>query len=159
VGAILLIAQERSREGRKEKGLGEGMWWSEKPRFAGMPYEVPGEYQADQEGGKKEDGGDHASGKESVNGRKKKERERSLGGSRRRPKDSLPPDMTVRQRAIHAYKSNTPPLPAWDSKAVYHHVGKDSKSDYDEVRILDTSRTHILTNYLGIPNLMCKSPY
>jgi hypothetical protein len=166
LGAILLVAQERTREGRQEKMVGEGVWWNEKPRFAGMPYEVPGEYKAEQAAEKKEDDGDNASEKEHENGKKKKERERErerdrgFGASKRKTKEALPSDMTIRQRAIHAYKLNTPPLPIWDAKAVYRRVGKDPESDYDEVCELDRHlENYMLTRYLGIPDLICKPPY
>jgi hypothetical protein len=133
LGAILLVAQERSREDRTEKVPGEGQWWAEKPRFGGLPYEVPGEYQlATAAAEKNDENKDNATEDQSgtANGKKEKARD---GGVRRRKKEGLPSDMTLRQRAIHAYKEGTPPPSTWDPKALYNRMGKHPDSTHDEV--------------------------
>ena len=37
LGGMLLLAQERAREGQTEKRSGEGKWWTEQPRWGGGP--------------------------------------------------------------------------------------------------------------------------
>lgn len=117
LGAVLLIAQERNREGRNESAPGKDKWWNEKPRWAGFPYQVPGEYQKD------------------LNSEESNERRREnryATGLRKR-KDTLPQDMTLRQRAIHLYKINAPSAPNWDGKARYTRIGSVPGASYDEV--------------------------
>ena len=124
LGALLLLAQERRREGRGERRPGAGKWWDEAPRFAGMEYEVPGEYRWGEAGGGDDGGGD---GDEAA-ARAKRALTEKL--KRRGP---APSDMTPRQRAINAYKLFLPGPPPWDPKVKYSAIGKP-KGGYDEVR-------------------------
>jgi len=135
LGAILLLAQERAREGRTEEVAGKGMWWSEKPRWAGLPYEVPGEYQAQQR--------DETEGKLGNLESNRRKKEKGVGGLRRGRRESLPADMTMRQRAIHAYKLNLPPTPMWEPKARYVRLGADKGSDYDEAFMISSLNHHL----------------
>jgi hypothetical protein len=125
LGALLLLAQERRREGREERRPGAGKWWDEVPRFAGMEYEVPGEYRWGEAGG---DGGDGDGDGDEAAARAKRALTEKL--KRRGP---APSDMTPRERAINAYKLFLPGPPLWDPKVKYSAIGKP-KGGYDEVR-------------------------
>jgi hypothetical protein len=140
LGSLLTLAQERRRENRTEKRPGEGAWWSEKPRFAGMPYEVPGEYEfsskteEEEEEEEEEEPQPVASTERRMLGytaRREKEKQRK--------RDELPPDMTARQRAIHAYKKFLPERSSWEKKARYVPTGKEKGSEFDEVRNTNTN--------------------
>jgi hypothetical protein len=120
LGAMLLLAQERRREGREERRPGDGKWWDEAPRFGGLEYEVPGEYRWDAGDGEGED-------EDGAAARAKKALTEKL--KRRGP---APSDMTPRQRAINAYKLFLPGPPLWDPKVKYQAIGKP-KGGYDEV--------------------------
>lgn len=140
-GTLLLLAQERHRVGRKEKKAGEGAWWNEKPRWAGMPYEVPGEYPGlyfaaptkDESSNIRD--GSTADQSKSGEQRDKKllaytaRREKEL----RLRREILPSNMTARQKSIHSYKIFSPSMASWDSKARYVPIGKDPESCWDEV--------------------------
>jgi hypothetical protein len=138
-GTLLLLAQERNRMGRKEKRPGEGAWWHEKPRWAGMPYEVPGEYpglytavcEESPEAKIANDQMAMSDQKEKrllgYTARKEKERQRR--------REELPSDMTARQKSIHSYKRFIPSAHSWDPKVRYVPIGKDANSQWDEVSI------------------------
>jgi hypothetical protein len=125
-GALLLLAQERNREERTEEIPGKGKFWSEKPRWSGQPYEVPGEYKF--ENG--EDMPDQTASPDEADSAQKP----ILGyTARKQKKKPLPSDMTMKQRSIYAYKRCGPTMPNWDSKAKYSPIGKEPGSAYDEV--------------------------
>jgi hypothetical protein len=151
LGALLLVAQERSREGREEKRSGEGQWWYEKPRWAGLPYEVPGEYGVEepQETPEAPEGSKTEGAEKRILGYAARKEQ-----AKNRNRELL---MNAKQRAIQTYKAFKPPLPNWDTKARYTHVGKERDSDYDEVctRVYD----HKGTDNAGILGLVSESPY
>jgi hypothetical protein len=145
-GTLLLLAQERNRMGRREKRPGEGLWWDEKPRWAGMPYEVPGEYPGLYQTPSNDSDiiADTASTIDTKGSLDQKtlsdQKEKRLLGytarkekERQRRREELPSDMTARQRSIHSYKKFAPSVASWEPKAKYVPIGKEPGSDWDEV--------------------------
>lgn len=125
LGVLVLLGQERRREGRAETRAGAGKWWSEVPRFGGLGYQVPGEYQWESAG---DDSDGAVEAKKALSEKVKK-------------RGAMPSDMTPKQRAINAYKLFLPGPPLWDPKVKYAAIGKPS-GDYDEVcfGLLEKSR-------------------
>jgi hypothetical protein len=122
LGALLLLSQERRRDGRAENRIGEGKWWNEKPRFSGLEYEVPGEYRWEQP----DDSDNTVKAKEDLSEKLK-------------TRGAVPSDMTPKQRAINAYKLFLPGPPLWDPKVRYSAVGK-SNDGYDQVSLVKKPR-------------------
>lgn len=113
LGGLLLLAQERSREGRTERLAGEGKWWTTKERWGGGP------------GGEVEDIAtpSQTSGTEPASNAQEGPVHRNVDGSR------------VRRRPTPAqiWKVVKPGNPLWDPKVVYEAIGKDTGSEWDDV--------------------------
>lgn len=106
LGGLLLLAQERAREGKTEKRSGEGKWWTTKQRWGGGP------------GGEVE-GAEGASDTNTDD--KPVSRNRDGSRTRRRP------------TPLELWKVLKPGNPLWDPKTVYERVGKDSSVEWDDV--------------------------
>ncbi|KAF2664650.1 hypothetical protein BT63DRAFT_460141 [Microthyrium microscopicum] len=148
VGALLCLAQERYRQGRTEVIAGEGKWWYKKPRFGGLPYQVPGEYvflPADPRGYQIHD----SSVEEAQVSANVIQERRVLGYTARKEKEKarhreeLPGDMNAKQRAIYSYKKFSPASPTWDAKVKYTAIGKEKESDWDDVFLVSALNHHI----------------
>lgn len=109
LGGLLMLAQERAREGKSEIRAGEGKWWTTKERWGGGPGGEIGE----------------ATGAAELQPTKVEEKpiERNRDGSktRRRP---TPAEM---------WKILKPSNPLWDPKVTYEAIGKDKRSKWDDV--------------------------
>jgi hypothetical protein len=144
VGSLLLLLQERSREGRKEISPGHDKWWAAKPRWGGgKGGEVPGEYQGEEESVEKTE----------------KEKEDSLADFKLPPRKGS--KFTEREQSIEDYKSLVGPKPRWDPRAKYMHIGREAGSEYDEVRLI-VKRMHckawpLTINLIGILGLRFES--
>jgi hypothetical protein len=114
LGGMLLLAQERAREGKTEVRSGEGKWWTSKPRWGGGPGGEVGEAL----------GSSDAPSEEAKPKPEEKPLIRSrLGGKERRPRPS----------PAELWKTLKPGNPLWDPKIEYEAIGKDRNSDWDEV--------------------------
>ena len=111
LGGLLLLAQERAREGKTEKRAGEGKWWVTTPRWGGAPGGEIGEAS----------GGDDPRLKPEE--KAEKALKSRLGSSNRR----------LKPNPAEHWKILRPSNPLWDSKTVYEAIGKDQKSEWDEV--------------------------
>lgn len=108
VAALLLLAQERAREGKSEKRPGEGKWYTSKPRWGGGS--------GDEVGPASGDNGDDAQKKDDK-----------TSGLRMRGR---------RLTAAEAYKRLSPGMGTWDSRTTYMALGKVDGSDIDDVNSL-----------------------
>ncbi|KAF2115296.1 hypothetical protein BDV96DRAFT_612646 [Lophiotrema nucula] len=126
LGGMLLLAQERDREGRTEKRAGDGKWWTTQHRWGGGP------------------GGEVGEGLNPNS---------SIPEDPISPTSPLD-DKSVRQRA--GFKDRRPRAspaeiwkvirsgnPIWDPKIVYEAIGKDKASDWDEVFMVSSLNHHI----------------
>jgi hypothetical protein len=120
VVAMLLLAQERFRDGTSEVKPGEGKWWTTTPRWGGAPDEgVTGEAAARSEKESESEPGDG-----SVH--KRSRYSNSLMASRRstRPRKLTPSE---KWKILEAGPS------LWDKRLVYTQIGKPKDSLYDDV--------------------------
>lgn len=120
VGAMLLGAQERAREGTSEVRPGEGKWWTTVPRWGGAPNDGT---------------------VESVNGdddtHSHSEKEKPAKWSKfdhpflaRRPSRKL--SNTEKWKIVHPGPS------LWDKRMRYMQIGKPKESPFDDVRTTHT---------------------
>lgn len=106
VGAMLLLAQERLREGKERRKPGEGKWYTSTPRWGGGS------------GGESE----NTAGNVDEAGSKGED---TKPGSRKRSR---------RQNNSDAYQNLWPGLGTWDPRVEYIGVGKEKESEIDDVR-------------------------
>ncbi|KAF2495167.1 hypothetical protein BU16DRAFT_618027 [Lophium mytilinum] len=121
LGGMLLLSQERAREGKTEQKPGDGKWWVTQPRWGGGPGGEVGE----------------ASGGSDVPVEKDKEKEEKpvrtrLGGRERR-----------RMSAAEIWKVLKPGNGFWDTKVEYQAVGKSSDAEWDEVYMVSSLNHHV----------------
>ena len=112
-GGLLLLAQERAREGKIERRGGDGKWWSTKERWGGGPGGEVGEAT----------GATEILEKDAPSKREEKPVERNRDGSkfRRRPTPA------------EVWKTLRPGYPLWDPKVTYEAIGKDRTVEWDDV--------------------------
>lgn len=120
LGGMLLLAQERAREGKTEKKAGEGKWWTTKHRWGGGPGGEVGEAT----------GASDAPSDTSTSKVEEKLASRPRLGSRDRR----------RPTPAEVWKILRPGNPLWDPKVVYEAIGKDQKSAWDDVSVTDFPR-------------------
>lgn len=108
LGGLLLLAQERSREGLVEIRSGDGKWWTTNERWGGGP------------GGEVEE---TTMTKVATPNEEEQVPERNQDGSRprRRPTPG------------EIWKILKPGNPLWDPKVAYEAIGRDRKSEWDDV--------------------------
>ncbi|KAF2807799.1 uncharacterized protein BDZ99DRAFT_420347 [Mytilinidion resinicola] len=121
LGGLLLLSQERTREGKTERKPGDGKWWVTRPRWGGGLGGEVGE----------------ASGGSDVPVEKEKEKEEKpvrtrLGGRERR-----------RMSAAEIWKVLKPGNGFWDPKVEYQAVGKSSDAEWDEVYMVSSLNHHV----------------
>lgn len=105
VAALLLLAQERAREGKSEKKPGEGKWYTNTPRWGGGP------------------GGEVGNATENSDEDPAKKDEKKSGTKTRNRRTS----------AAEAYKRLHPGMGTWDARVTYEAIGKDEGSEVDDV--------------------------
>ena len=115
---MLLLAQERAREGTSEIKPGEGRWWATEPRWGGAPNDGP---VGDSENNGKEDE------KEASNGGTDSDRMAKRSKHSRRP---LPPR---KLSMAEKWKIVQPGPSMWDRKMRYMAIGKEEGSASDDV--------------------------
>jgi hypothetical protein len=116
LGGLLLLAQERAREGKTERRGGEGKWWTTNLRWGGGPGGEVGDAQ----------GAGDIPVKEAGIAHDEKSSHRNPDGSkaRRRPTPA------------EVWKTLKPGQPSWDPKIVYEAIGKDGSVEWDDVRFV-----------------------
>ena len=118
VGAMLLAAQERAREGSVEIIPGEGKWWTSRPRWGGAPNESSSE---------DADAGDSTPWE--------------MGYSRKRSKlgHMLPSSRRMNNARTlsnsERWKVVQPGPSLWDKRMQYMQIGKPRDSPFDDVRL------------------------
>lgn len=117
VGAMLLAAQERAREGTMEVRPGEGKWWTTKPRWGGAPND-----------GIEEDvsNSDEQPSMDAGSARKRSKHVHPQGS--RRPGNGRKLSNSERWKLVQPGPS------LWDKKAQYMQIGKSKDSPFDDVR-------------------------
>jgi hypothetical protein len=113
LGGLLLLAQERAREGKSENRAGDGKWWTTKPRWGGGPGGEVGDAQ----------GASDTPAKDTPLPPEERYLQRNPDGSkaRRRPTPA------------EVWKILRPAQPSWDPKVVYEAIGKDKSVEWDDV--------------------------
>jgi hypothetical protein len=113
LGGLLLLAQERAREGKSENRAGDGKWWTTKPRWGGGPGGEVGDAQ----------GASDTAAKDALIPPEERYLQRNSDGSkaRRRPTPA------------EVWKILRPAQPSWDPKVVYEAIGKDKSVEWDDV--------------------------
>ena len=110
VAALLLLAQERAREGKSEKKPGEGKWYTSTPRWGGGAGGEVGNLTGN-------NSDDDAAAK------KDEKRAESKPKSRR-------------ASAAEAYRKLLPGMGTWDPKITYVAIGKDDDREVDDVSLV-----------------------
>jgi hypothetical protein len=141
LGGLLLLAQERAREGKTETRSGEGKWWTAKPRWGGGPGGEVGEAT-----GATEILGNATAPKPEA---KFVERNRDGSKARRRP---TPAEL---------WKTLKPGNPLWDPKVTYEAIGKDKNVEWDDVglRMPGLKLSDWLIATLGLHGFVIESSY
>ncbi|KAF1833194.1 hypothetical protein BDW02DRAFT_570285 [Decorospora gaudefroyi] len=123
LGGLLLLAQERAREGRPERREGEGKWWTAKERWGGGPGGEVGEAT----------GATDIPVKDAAPKAEEKSVERNRDGSkvRRRP---TPAEIWKTIRCGNSL---------WDPKVTYEAIGKDRSVEWDDVFMISSLNHHI----------------
>ncbi|KAH9864549.1 hypothetical protein J1614_010484 [Plenodomus biglobosus] len=122
LGGLLLLAQERAREGQTEKRAGEGKWWATKERWGGG------------QGGEVGETTEATSiAVKSATAQPDEVVQRNRDGSRARRKPT----------PVEVWKTLKIGNPLWDPKVVYEAIGKDGSSDYDDVFMVSSLNHHI----------------
>ena len=119
LGGLLLLAQERAREGKSERRGGESKWWTTKERWGGGPGGEVGETI----------GATEILSKEAAAKPEGKPAERNRDGSKARRRPS----------PAEVWKTLRPGNPLWDPKVTYKAIGKDKSVEWDDVGLCKTA--------------------
>ena len=117
LGGMLLLAQERAREGKSETRAGEGKWWTCTPRWGGGPGGEVGEAA----GASDAPAPPEATTPAPTDDKFDRLFRHGLK-DRRRPSPA------------ELWKTLKPGNPLWDPKVKYEAIGKARSSNWDEVR-------------------------
>lgn len=130
IGAMLLMAQERAREGSTEVKPGEGKWWTTKPRWGGAPNAgVTGDASNSDEK-PAEDDSENKAAAEAGNAKKRSKHDhpftfrRTSSGSSGHPR---------KMSNAEKWKLLQPGPSLWDKKMIYMQIGKPKDSPFDDV--------------------------
>jgi hypothetical protein len=126
LGGLLLLAQERAREGRVESRGGEGKWWATRHRWGGGPGGEVGEAT----------GAPEMASEETAPKADEKVPEGLQLGSRDRR----------RRSPAETWKMIRPNLPLWDPKVAYEAIGKDRNAEWDDASSHCVSLELLLTD-------------
>ncbi|PVI00510.1 hypothetical protein DM02DRAFT_655372 [Periconia macrospinosa] len=132
LGGLLLLAQERAREGKTEVRGGEGKWWTSKHRWGGGPGGEVGEAT----------GASDATPEVETPKPEEKPTRTKLGSKERR-----------RPTPAEVWKTIRPGNPLWDPKTVYEAIGKDRDSEWDEIFMISSLNHHISVIKLRVHRL------
>jgi hypothetical protein len=141
LGGLLLLAQERAREGKTERRGGEGSWWTTKERWGGKPGGEAGDAE----------GASDIPVKEASVQAPEKYVQRNFDGSkaRRRPTPA------------EVWKTLKPGQPLWDPKVVYEAIGKNRSVDWDDVccQTLLRNVPSLLISSVGLHGVVIEPPH
>ncbi|PYH40132.1 uncharacterized protein BP01DRAFT_370155 [Aspergillus saccharolyticus JOP 1030-1] len=132
VGAMLLTAQERARQGATEVRPGEGQWWTTVPRWGGAPNHADGLH-----------GEDDASSSESGNARKRHQIEHPFLAMRR-------PSLVRKLSNNSKWKIVEPGPSLWDRRMRYIQIGKPIESPFDDIYMLSSINHHLAILHLRV---------
>ncbi|GIJ88477.1 hypothetical protein Asppvi_007401 [Aspergillus pseudoviridinutans] len=131
LGAMLLAAQERARQGTTEVKAGEGKWWATKPRW----------------GGATQDTQDNSNGEDQPvrdsNDRKRSKYEHPFLASRRAGSGR-------KLSNAEKWKIVQPGPSLWDKRMRYIQIGKDKDSPFDDIYMLSSINHHVAILHLRI---------
>lgn len=131
VGAMLLAAEERAREGKTEVKPGEGKWWTTKPRWGGAPNNDVGENAGNNS--------DEKPAPEVGNARKRSKYDHPYLSSRRSGSSRK---MTNAEK----WKLLQPGPSLWDKRLMYMQLGKAKESPFDDVCTVNIFVFHSTTD-------------
>ena len=139
LGGMLLLAQERAREGKVESRGGEEKWWTTRHRWGGGP------------GGEI---GDAAGTTEvaSEDAPSKSEEKASI-------KLQLGPKDRRRRTPAETWKIIKPGLPLWDPKVVYEAIGRDCNVEWDDVSPGTASPFSFINKYTDLHGVLTESSH
>ncbi|RMJ22450.1 hypothetical protein PHISP_06675 [Aspergillus sp. HF37] len=144
VGAMLLAAQERAREGMTEVKPGEGKWWATRPRWGGAPNDgIEGdannsdEQPATAAESGKQDAGGSGSRKRSKHGHAAGPGSRRSGNGRR---------LSNSER----WKQVQPGPSVWDKRMTYMQIGKIQDSPFDDIYMVSSINHHLAILHLRV---------
>ncbi|KAJ4375297.1 hypothetical protein N0V83_002383 [Neocucurbitaria cava] len=123
LGGLLLLAQERAREGSVEKRAGEGAWWTTKERWGGGPGGEIGEAS----------GANDAPVQDALPKVEEKITQRNRDGSKVRRKPT----------PAEVWKILKPGNPLWDPKVAYEAIGTNRSVEWDDVFMVSSLNHHI----------------
>ena len=126
VGAMLLIAQERAREGTVEISPNLNKWFVTKPRWGGGTGEAIGEPLGpvcEEEIVIHQEQSNDLSMQSEEPPTKKRSQDKRVRAAKARE--------TAKKENLR--KSTMPPGPRWDSRVKYMRLGKDAENDFDNV--------------------------
>ncbi|MCJ1257288.1 hypothetical protein MMC24_005113 [Lignoscripta atroalba] len=118
-GAMLLVAQERAREGKEEVIPGKDKWWATMKRWGGGP------------GGEVGEVGEAPEGDIEM-------RDEGPPRAKRGKRQSK-----AKTRAMEAYNKLQGPSPTWDKRVTYMQIGKSKKQSYDDIYMISSLNHHI----------------
>ncbi|KAL2834500.1 hypothetical protein BDW59DRAFT_137973 [Aspergillus cavernicola] len=132
VGAMILAAQERAREGETMIRPGEGEWWTMAPRWGGARNDAIGD---------------------SVRVMNEQEKEAAEAGHERkraRPSGLRRPGLTRKMSSSDKWKIIQPGSSLWDKRMRYIQIGKEKESPYDDIYMLSSINHHLAILHLRI---------
>ncbi|KAL4925916.1 uncharacterized protein BDV17DRAFT_283651 [Aspergillus undulatus] len=131
VGAMLLTAQERAREGTIEVRPGEGQWWTTTPRWGGAPNDAIGD---------------------SPLILNEQERDAAAHNERKRARPSglRRPTLTRKMSSSDKWKIVQPGPSLWDKRMRYIQIGRDRESPFDDIYMLSSINHHLSILHLRI---------
>ncbi|RHZ72030.1 hypothetical protein CDV55_102227 [Aspergillus turcosus] len=132
LGAMLLAAQERGRQGATEVRPGEGKWWATKPRWGGATQDT-------QDSGN----GEEQPAREDGNDRKRSKFEHPFLASRRASSGR-------KLSNAEKWKIVQPGPSLWDRRMRYIQIGKDKDSPFDDIYMLSSINHHVAILHLRI---------
>ncbi|KAB8231723.1 uncharacterized protein BDW43DRAFT_281429 [Aspergillus alliaceus] len=136
VGAMLLVAQERARQGMTETRPGEGKWWTTRPRWGGAPNDAVGD------SGNFTDG-DEKPVPDNGSSRKRSKYEHPFLASRR-------PGSSRKLSNSEKWKLVQPGPGLWDKRMRYIQIGKDPESLFDDIYMLSSINHHLAILHLRV---------
>lgn len=128
VSALLVLAQERAREGKVERAPGEGEWWTTKPRWGGG--------EGGEVGKLAEDIGMDEDGQSSGGSNTKSYASAASVGQRKAAREKAVLKMVKQWKCVKTGSK------IWDPKVNYKATGKDSDSAWDDVFLLSGHGHH-----------------
>ncbi|KAF2417111.1 hypothetical protein EJ08DRAFT_654616 [Tothia fuscella] len=141
VGTLLLLAQERGREGRVEVKPGERQWWTQVPRWGGGMGEDPDGSSSSSSGAGKVGKAPMSSSErmsnmlDELNPDKSSER-------RGRARGQSHPSRKKKPTAINTWKILKHGVGYWDPRVEYKRIGAEGE-DFDEVFLISSLNHHI----------------